>query len=121
MSGFFLVILLAAALAVLIFVLVMRQHTGLHGPEWETGIVDRPERTRPPRAPTYPSLVAALAAIRQDDPEFSFVLFEDFLYALYTEAHTARGKGRLAGLSPYLSQHARGALERCSAVVRCRR
>ena len=40
------------------------------------------------------------------DPSFSYVLFEDFLYALYAEVHRARGKGLLARLSPYLSPSA---------------
>jgi hypothetical protein len=43
-----------------------------------------------------------LETIRGIDPNFSFVLFEDFLYALYFEAHTARGQGQLARVSAYL-------------------
>lgn len=51
-----------------------------------------------------------LEAIRALDPDFSVVLFEDFVYALYAEAHTARGSGQLETLSPYLSSEARRAL-----------
>jgi predicted lipid-binding transport protein (Tim44 family) len=53
---------------------------------------------------------AALDAIRNFDEDFSVVLFEDFLYALYAEAHYARGKGQLDRLSAYLSPAARGHL-----------
>ncbi|MCC6523824.1 MAG: TIM44-like domain-containing protein [Polyangiaceae bacterium] len=45
---------------------------------------------------------AFLQGLRRDDPDFSLVLFEDFLYALYARAHEARGNGRLAELAPYL-------------------
>jgi Tim44-like domain len=110
MTGSFLVFLLVAAGVILVIVLVNKQRTGLHGPEWETATAEDPPRVQVPRRPTYPSLVAALGTIREGDPEFSFVLFEDFLYALYTEAHTARGAGRLPGLSPYLSPAAREVL-----------
>jgi len=41
------------------------------------------------------------------DPDFSLVLFEDFLYALYAKAHEARGGDRLDTLAAYLSQSAR--------------
>ena len=62
------------------------------------------------RATRHASVTAALAAIRSDDDAFSFVLFEDFLYALYEEAHRARADGGLARLAPYLSPKARSDL-----------
>ena len=43
-----------------------------------------------------------LTTVGRADPEFSLVLFEDFLYALYAAAHEARGKNQLAQLAPYL-------------------
>lgn len=49
-----------------------------------------------------------LERLRAQDPAFSSVLFEDFLYALYAAAHEARGRGALDELSPYLSPAARG-------------
>jgi predicted lipid-binding transport protein (Tim44 family) len=49
------------------------------------------------------SVARQLDAIQQSDPDFSVVLLEDFLYALYAEAHTARGQGQLARLAPYLT------------------
>jgi predicted lipid-binding transport protein (Tim44 family) len=45
-----------------------------------------------------------LLRIQESDPQFSLVLFEDFLYALYGEVQMARAAGKLASLSPYLAQ-----------------
>ena len=44
--------------------------------------------------------------LRATDENFSFVLFEDFLYALYAEIHTARGSGQLARYSAFLAPQA---------------
>lgn len=44
------------------------------------------------------------------DPDFSLVLFEDFLYALYAKVHTARGGGQLETMAAYLSERARQTL-----------
>ena len=46
---------------------------------------------------------ATLSRLRQIDPTFSLVLFEDFLYSLYDEAHQRRARGELDMLSAYLS------------------
>ena len=63
---------------------------------------------------TQPMVVATgraeLDAIRTTDPDFSIALFEDFLYALYAETHTARGAGKLEQLSPYVRPQVRAAL-----------
>ena len=48
--------------------------------------------------------------LRRYDADFSQVLFEDFLYALYAETQRARGTGQLEALSPYLSAAARESL-----------
>ncbi len=54
---------------------------------------------------------ANIQAVRQVDPEFSQVLFEDFLYRLYAAAHQARqGPEAMAKLAPYLSPRARSQL-----------
>jgi predicted lipid-binding transport protein (Tim44 family) len=50
------------------------------------------------------------------DPDFSLVLFEDFLYALYAKAHEARGGNRLDTLSAYLSAQARQSLRAMGPV-----
>lgn len=49
--------------------------------------------------------------IRQLDPEFSVVLFQDFAYALYAKAHESRSVPRdLESLSPYVGEPARAQL-----------
>jgi hypothetical protein len=59
-----------------------------------------------------------LTAIQATDPDFSIALFEDFLYALFTEAHVARGAHTLERLSPFLRPEVRAALAaRTSAPV----
>lgn len=44
------------------------------------------------------------------DPDFSLVLFEDFLYALYAKVHTARGGNQLETMAAYVSERARQTL-----------
>ena len=52
-----------------------------------------------------------LGIIRGLDPDFSAVLFEDFVYALYARAHGARASRKdLDSLAPYLSAPTRDAL-----------
>ena len=54
--------------------------------------------------PAPPPPAPDLQAIRAIDPDFSAVLFRDFLYALYARAHHARASARdLDALAPYLS------------------
>jgi predicted lipid-binding transport protein (Tim44 family) len=49
-----------------------------------------------------------LDVVKRRDPEFSTVLFRDFLYALYARAHTSRGDpAALERLAPYVSPEAR--------------
>lgn len=65
----------------------------------------------------WASIEQALAGLRSADDAFSFVLFEDFLYALYAEAHFARGKANgLDLLSAYLSYEARAKLQAISSA-----
>jgi hypothetical protein len=50
-------------------------------------------------------------AVRAADPQFSFVLFEDFVYALFAAAHRARtDPKRLGELAPYLGENVRRTL-----------
>jgi predicted lipid-binding transport protein (Tim44 family) len=54
----------------------------------------------------------ALALVREADPEFSAVLFDDFAYGLYATAHRARhDRAALALLAPYLSPAVRESLQ----------
>ncbi|MRG92385.1 Tim44 domain-containing protein [Polyangium spumosum] len=48
--------------------------------------------------------------LRGQDPDFSVILLEDFITALYVEAHTARGSNALEKYSPYLRPAARSTL-----------
>lgn len=48
---------------------------------------------------------------RSHDPNFSLILFEDFIYALYSRAHELRAGSGLHALSVYLSEGARNTLE----------
>jgi len=54
----------------------------------------------------------AFNQLRRFDPNFSEIIFIDFCYTLYGQAHDARGKGAKALdlLSPYLSEPARASL-----------
>jgi len=53
----------------------------------------------------------SLAAVRNVDPDFSRIIFEDFAYELYAAAQRARhDPERLAKLAPYLSAPARSEL-----------
>jgi len=54
----------------------------------------------------------SLAILRTWDTDFSVALLDDFAYALYAEAHTARGTGALDRLAPYLGPSARATLAR---------
>jgi hypothetical protein len=44
------------------------------------------------------------------DPDFSWVVFEDFAFRLFATAHGARGTPQLAALAPYVSDGARAEL-----------
>ncbi|HYN22138.1 MAG TPA: zinc-ribbon domain-containing transport protein [Thermoanaerobaculia bacterium] len=68
--------------------------------------------TPKPIAPPSRPRSVDLDAIRQLDPQFSVVLFEDFAYALYARAHQARSDRRsLDALAPYLSAPVRDHLQ----------
>ena len=54
-------------------------------------------------APRPRNVRAEIEQLQTTDQNFSFVLFEDFLYALYAEVHTARGRGQLARYSAFLT------------------
>jgi len=75
---------------------------------WDAGMGEAPaarERIRP-----------LFERIRAEDPNFSVVLLEDFLYALYAQAHTLRGGGGLERLSAYLKEPPRTTLASLGAV-----
>lgn len=54
---------------------------------------------------------ATLAKLRERDPLFSAILFEDFVYALYARAYAARSDpAQMAALAPYINESARATL-----------
>lgn len=63
----------------------------------------------PPR-PSGEPLRGKLETLRNTDPAFSIVVFEDFLYFLYAEMHRARGAGSAQALAAYVSDTALGVL-----------
>ncbi len=74
--------------------------------EWQslpTAVISAPPGENPKRK---------LLRLREEDPDFSLVVFEDFLYALYARVQQARGRGALAELSPWLEPGLDGKLAR---------
>jgi hypothetical protein len=88
-------------IVVLVIISLIMKRRGL-ALDWNAGVsegLSRRERIRP-----------LLEQIRESDPNFSIVLLEDFLYALYAQAHSLRGGGALERLSAYLKPPARASL-----------
>ncbi len=58
-----------------------------------------------------PARRVGMDRIRERDPEFSAVLFEDFVYALYARVNVARGDPQaMTKLAPYVAEGSRAAL-----------
>ncbi len=92
-----------ATIVLVVIIYFYRKNKAKAGPQsWDSA---------PPKAPPTRPASRDLDAIRNLDPEFSVVLFEDFAYALYAKAHQARSNPRdLEALSPYLSEAVRNHL-----------
>jgi hypothetical protein len=94
------------------------QGRGVRGlTDWSTAMPDRVEE----RSLTA-SLRSELTVIRGDDPGFSLILFEDFVYALYAELQVSRARGGIGRLAAFLSPEVAQllydpALERVEGVV----
>src|SRR5262249_5614245 len=99
-----LVIFVFCASVLVGLVLFKRWDEGRHA-EWESSVDEEPSPPPPKR-----SARKRLQKLRTYDDNFSLVLFEDFLYALYAAAHEARGRGTLDRLAGYLSETARAGL-----------
>jgi hypothetical protein len=61
-------------------------------------------------APSEPGPRRLLEGLRRVDPEFSIVVFEDFLYALYAETQRARGEQALDRLAAFVDAPVRATL-----------
>jgi predicted lipid-binding transport protein (Tim44 family) len=86
---------------VVLLILVQSARQNKAGASWDSASGALPVR------PTGPAS-QDLDAIRELDPEFSAVLFEDFVYALYAKAQEARNDPQaLAALAPYLDEPVR--------------
>jgi len=85
--------------AIIIFLYVMVQRSKKDLPNWDSA--EPVTRTPPPD----------LERIRALDPDFSIVLFEDFVFRLYAQAQRARiAPQEMAKLAPYVSEQTRTAL-----------
>jgi hypothetical protein len=102
LSSVFGVIGVIAFVIILIVVRVAQAKQGANL-DWNAGIAAQ----APPGAG---HVRADLEGLRQHDLNFSVVLLEDFLYALYAQAHTLRGGGYVARLSSHLSPAVQAAL-----------
>ena len=98
---------------IIIVVLVLRAKFGaaMEGSEWSTtaGSTNWTPNAQPPPRPE--PLRGKLEALRQTDPGFSIVVFEDFLYFLYSEMQRARGAGAGEALAAYVADGARAMLQ----------
>ena len=99
--------LIGIPLTIVVVIVFMRWNKKGAPQSWDSA------RSAPPPPPPQRLPSQDLEAIRALDPDFSIVLFDDFVYALYARAHQARANRRdLDALAPYLSEAARTALAR---------
>lgn len=66
-----------------------------------------PERGAQPGIERRESARERFEKLRQADPDFSLVLFEDFVHALFHEVHSRRGGGHLDHFAAYIGPKAR--------------
>jgi predicted lipid-binding transport protein (Tim44 family) len=92
---------------------VIRMRRRSYG-DWESGAPQKVARPVVSASSMQPAAVHAsgisLDAIRRVDQNFSTVLFEDFLYALFSEVHRSRGGNKLDRVSAYLAPEAMAVL-----------
>lgn len=91
--------------------IVWSKHRGSSISDWSTGagpVAREPERGPSPRR--------VLERLRGKDPNFSLVLFEDFVTFLFSQVHEARGRGAIDELAPYASDEVRAILKPAQGV-----
>jgi predicted lipid-binding transport protein (Tim44 family) len=74
------------------------------GADWSTSEFSAPDDAS---VASQNWIADGIAQLRARDANFSLVLLEDFLYALYAEVHTARGKNQLDRMSAYVAEPVR--------------
>jgi hypothetical protein len=79
---------------------VVKRAKGSALPDWSVGVPQK--EIRQTRAANVAR--SALDRVRANDPAFSIVLLEDFLYTLYAEVQVHRGGNQLARLAPYIDE-----------------
>ena len=114
-----------AVLAIVVVVsLIQRREAKRWQNSWESGVI-APARSRAAPKPSAPTLSPSARVrgqlerdLRAIDPEFSLVLFEDFLYALYSAFHEARGGSQEIDVRPYVRDQAERFLRerRCADI-----
>jgi hypothetical protein len=97
-------ILFLVIFGILVIAVVGKQLTsGRSNQGWQTGYGDASPDVEPPRPPIESAIPrTALEQLRPVDPEFSNVLFEDFVYMLYAEIQRARAHG-FASIAAFVS------------------
>jgi predicted lipid-binding transport protein (Tim44 family) len=94
------VLVLVVIIALIVGIQAYRASSGRDGDEDVIGSSGTP--------PSLPDVDAILAPVRQADPGFSRVLFEDFAFTLYAQAHRTRHSPELLeALAPYLTDRVR--------------
>lgn len=112
--------------ALILFAFVARYFWARRLNDWTEGTIKRGlsvfDRQEPPRSVALISepgassehaelRVGPMEELQRIDPQFSPVVFRDFLHHLYQRVHEARGSNVLNQLHPYVTQQAREALE----------
>jgi len=86
-------------LALIIAAIAWSAHKQRENSDWDSGPASEPTR------------IADTGSLRDLDPDFSQVVFEDFAFRLFSTAHRARSSSEaLASVAPYVSQPARQSL-----------
>lgn len=100
-------------LVIVIVIFVVRAQAMGKNQGWQT-VANRPAyrplQPPPQRSQSFAVTRSMLDRMRATDPEFSVVLFEDFVYMLYGEVHRFRARGNIGTLGAYVTPTALGGL-----------
>ena len=99
------------ALLIVASIISKRMQAGLN---WQAGTAEPDEGVEQRRR-----VRAELEALRARDPNFSGILLDDFLYALYAQAHTLRGGGGSSNSRPISNRRRARPWDRWEPCARC--